>query len=407
MVFKCQEDSFLKEYTAKVVSCQRAKLYWSKGEATGKELHGFNVILNDTILFPEGGGQRCDYGTIDGKPVRRVLRKGSKAVHFVESTESFEVGTEVKLKLDWERRVDHMQQHSGQHLITALFYSAFNYDTTSWWMGTETSYIELNTTNLIVRESLDFVERTARALIIEGRKISVEMVRPEKVAEDAHAPRGLPKDHVDLARVVRIEGIKSNMCCGTHVSNISQLQTIKLLYAEKTKNNVKIHFVVGERVLKKLTVCYQREMQLNMILKSGPTQHLELIEKLQSSLKNARNGFQKLLKEIAIAEAQKLLNMPEPRPKYYSLHRKDGIEMDFINTFLRNAPEDVFYFLTVCDDAGMGIMVLRGVALLVRKFGPLFTEILEGKGIGKENNFQAKITNGGRIDECEVLLKEF
>uniref|UniRef100_A0A0A1WVR7 Alanyl-tRNA editing protein Aarsd1-A n=1 Tax=Zeugodacus cucurbitae TaxID=28588 RepID=A0A0A1WVR7_ZEUCU len=412
MVFKCQEDSFLRQFTTKVLSCEAATLDWiPPGETNAKKLQGYNVICEDTILFPEGGGQPCDYGQLNGQPVRSVIRKGAEAIHFVETSTRFEEGDVIKQSLDWNRRLEHMQQHSGQHLITALFDSEFKYDTTSWWLGSDTSYIELDTKHLISRESLDLIERRANELIREGRVVTVQLEDPEiaKEFQDARAPRGLPKDHVGLARVVRIEGVESNMCCGTHVSNLSQLQCIKLLYAEKSKNAVNVHFVVGERVLRKLGEIFQREQQMNLALKGGPTQHLELIQKLQLNLKSSTKAFQKLLKDVAISEAEKLENTPQPYPKYYCLHRKDGIEPDFINTFLRNAPEGIFYFLTVSENSsnnGKGLMVLRGSENEVKKFGEIFMELLEGKGNGRDTNFQGKFNNGSKIPECNAILEK-
>ncbi|XP_030564726.1 alanyl-tRNA editing protein Aarsd1-B [Drosophila novamexicana] len=415
MVFKCQEDSFLKQFRTTVVSCEYATLEWSgeDNSAEARQLRGVNVVCEDTILFPEGGGQPCDYGTINGQPVRNVLRKGSTAIHFVESSTCFEEGSEVQQHLDWPRRLDHMQQHSGQHLITALFDREFKYDTTSWSLGASVSYIQLSTPHLISRESLDLIERQANDLIREGRAVSVLLVDPEVAQEfqDARAPRGLPKDHEGLARVVRIEGIESNMCCGTHVTNLSQLQCIKLLYAEKVKSNVLVYFVVGERVLRKLGEIFKREQQLTVALKGGPQQHLELVQKLHQNVKSTRKSFQQLLKDFANAEAERLENLPKAmRPKYFALHRRDGIEVDFINTFLRNAPEEIFYFLTVSESVSSGSgakghMVLRGEPTLVEQLGPKFLELLEGKGNGKENNFQGKITNLSGLQECNALLE--
>ncbi|KAL7745293.1 hypothetical protein ACLKA6_015318 [Drosophila palustris] len=415
MVFKCQEDSFLKEFQTTIVSCDYATLDWS-GEDNSSEtrqLRGFNVVCENTILFPEGGGQPCDYGTINGQQVRSVVRKGSTAVHFVESTSSFEEGAEVQQRLEWSRRLDHMQQHSGQHLITALFDREFKYDTTSWSMGSSVSYIQLSTPHLISRESLDLIERQANDLIREGREVSVVLVDPETALEfqDARAPRGLPKDHEGLARVVRIEGIESNMCCGTHVNNLSQLQCVKLLYAEKVKTNILVYFVVGERALRKLGEIFQREQQLTVALKGGAQHHLELVQKLQQNVKSTRKSFQQLLKDFATAEAERLEDLSKSlRPKYFALHRRDGIEVDFINTFLRHAPEEIFYFLTVSEgvsagSAARGHMVLRGDPALIQELGPKFLELLEGKGNGKENNFQGKINNLANLQECTALLE--
>ncbi|KAH8291695.1 hypothetical protein KR018_006053 [Drosophila ironensis] len=413
MVFKCQEDSFLKEFKTKIVSSDFATFNWTNPAGEVQNLKGFNVVCEDTILFPEGGGQPCDYGTLDGCPVRNVTREGSTAVHFVESPKSFEAGAEVSQLLDYPRRLDHMQQHSGQHLITALFDREFNYDTTSWSLGSSVSYIQLGTPHLISRESLDLIETQANELIRQGREVTVRLADPEvaKDFQDARAPRGLPRDHVGLARVVCIEGIESNMCCGTHVSNLSQLQCIKLLYAEKFKSSIVVYFVVGERVLTKLGEVFQREQQMTQALKGGPAQHLELVQKLQQNVKGSRKIFQQLLKDFATAEAERLEDLPKnERPKYFALHRRDGIEVDFINTFLRHAPEGIFYFLTISEgisagSSAKGQLVLRGDPELVQQLGPQFLELLEGKGNGKEGSFQGKINNLARLQECQELLE--
>ncbi|KAI9588906.1 alanyl-tRNA editing protein Aarsd1-B [Glossina fuscipes] len=414
MVFKCQEDSFLKQFTTKVVNCEPASLQWCPpGITESQELTGFNVILEDTILFPEGGGQPCDYGTINGEPVRSVARRGSEAVHFVESSKSFEEGTQVQQRLDWQRRLDHMQQHSGQHLITELFDSEFNYETNSWWLGSEMCYIELNTKHLLSRESLDLIESKANDIIIEGKEVKVVLIDPASAEMDGVRARNLPKDVEGPVRVIRIDGQRDNMCCGTHVSNLSQLQAIKLLFAEKTKTGINVYFVAGLRVIKRLGDCFQREQQLNLAFKGGPTQHLDLLQKLQNNLKATRKSFQKILKDLAIIEAEKLEAMPRPLPKYFSLHRKDGIEVEFINTFLRHAPEEIgLYFLTVSEapvgnSPTKGHMVLRGQPNLVDHFSTKFLKILEGKGSGKDGNFQGKINNVKEIPECEALLDEY
>lgn len=145
--------------------------------------------------------------------------------------------------------------------------------------------------------------------------------------------------------------------------------------------------------------------------RGGPQQHLELVQKLQQNVKTTRKSFQQLLKDFANAEAERLENIPKKeRPKFFALHRRDGIEVDFINTFLRNAPEDILYFLTVSEgvaagSSAKGHMVLRGDPALVQEFGPQFLELLEGKGNGKENNFQGKINNLANLQECTALLE--
>jgi misacylated tRNA(Ala) deacylase len=90
----------------------------------------YEVVLEDTVLFPEGGGQPDDRGKINGVDVVRVLRRGSTAVHLTQ--EPLQEGAEVDIEVDWGRRFDHMQQHSAQHLITAIAEQKFGHKTTSW-----------------------------------------------------------------------------------------------------------------------------------------------------------------------------------------------------------------------------------------------------------------------------------
>lgn len=134
---------------------------------------------------------------------------------------------------------------------------------------------------------------------------------------------------------------------------------------------------------------------------------------MQTNLKTIAKSFQRLLKEIAISEAVNLTAKHNVSPQpYFSLHRRDGLEVDFIHTFLRNAPDNIpLYFLTVWDVNNTpvrGHMVLRGSPELVANFGHKFLELLNGKGgSSNEKSFQGKITNPNNIGKCEDLLKEY
>lgn len=230
-------------------------------------------------MFPEGGGQPNDRGnvilkTADGQQkfdVVNVIRKGSSAVHFIENAGNdfdLKVGDEVVQHVDWVRRHDHMQQHSGQHLISALFEKEFNYNTRAWWLGGESSYIEIEGKN-ITDEEMQKIERQCNDFIAQALPVNVQIYETADCAGDevSRASRGLPVDLSGPIRVINIEGVDSNMCCGTHVTNLAQLQMVKLMNIEKTKGKTFVHFLVGNRVLKKLESSFQREIQFNLLLK--------------------------------------------------------------------------------------------------------------------------------------------
>lgn len=138
------------------------------------------------------------------------------------------------------------------------------------------------------------------------------------------------------------------------------------------------------------------------------------MKKLQANQKTGQRTLQKCLKEIAVYEAEKLKSL-QPQPKWYSLHRTDGNELDFINAFLRNAPEIgqndeglQLLFLTAKEEgSNKGQLVLFGAPKVINELGPLVCDLLDGKGNGKGQRYQAKVNNLKQIKACEKRIMEF
>ncbi|CAB0009555.1 unnamed protein product [Nesidiocoris tenuis] len=383
VVFACQRDSFLKEYSTTVLSCEPVQI---DHDGSKEKISCYEVVCEDTIIFPEGGGQPYDVGRMDDVPVFKVLRRGAEAVHYVEKP--IDKGTVVKQTIDWERRLDHMQQHSGQHLITAIADAMFGYATTSWWLGEEVSHIELNTTSLS-QEQVEQLERAVNEKIREALPVTVAVLQNGDPQLDAATTRGLPKDHVGDVRIVTIASVEANMCCGTHVSNLAQLQSIKLLGFEKgKKGKTNLLFLVGNRVLARLDKMYKRELELNLLLKNGPDSHMMLIDKLIKSNKTVSKSLQTVLKDGASLEIAKL-KASNPKPTFFFHHRKEA-EMDYVNYFIKELNDPAILLLLVVGDGPECHVVLNGPPDLVQNLGPSVAEILDGKGNGKGGRFQAK-----------------
>uniref|UniRef100_A0A6Q2WSA6 Alanyl-transfer RNA synthetases family profile domain-containing protein n=1 Tax=Esox lucius TaxID=8010 RepID=A0A6Q2WSA6_ESOLU len=360
MAFQCQRDCYMQEFVTSVVACSPAEL---KQEINGKKeiIKGFNVKLQDTILFPEGGGQPDDHGLIGDVPVLRVTRNGAEAVHFVGSV--LEVGREVQLKVDWERRFDHMQQHSGQHLITALADSMFGYKTTSWELGRQRSTIELDTPSLKPAQ-VEALEAAVNEKIRANIPVTVQLLSLDDPALEKVRSRGLPDDPAGPIRIIDIEGVDANMCCGTHVSNLSHLQVIKLLGTEKgKKNKTNLIFLVGFRVLKYVERSYSIERSLVSLLKTGPDDHVDAVDKIQKTVKALQKCNLNLLRDMAVLVAQ---------------------------NFKLNPERDLNVYWTFFDQK-------------VVELGPRVLEMLEGKGAGKNGRFQGKVNSMARRGEVEVV----
>lgn len=253
------------QLTAKVTSCEPSILK----VAGDLQIDGYDVILDDTILFPEGGGQPHDKGSINGHEVLQVRRdKNGFGVHFLKSSQPLTQGSVVSVEVNWNRRFDHMQQHSAQHLITAVAEDHFELSTTSWMLGHQVSNIELDSQN-ITQETIDSLEEMVNEKIRLNVPVTINLYGKESdELKGVRTRLELPQDHEGLIRVIRIEGIDCNTCCGTHVSNLSHLQMIKFLNVEKGKKGKSLlYFLAGNRVLNHMSLLLSREKMMTTLLK--------------------------------------------------------------------------------------------------------------------------------------------
>uniref|UniRef100_A0A8C6QVJ6 Alanyl-tRNA editing protein Aarsd1 n=1 Tax=Nannospalax galili TaxID=1026970 RepID=A0A8C6QVJ6_NANGA len=396
MAFRCQRDSYAREFTTSVVACCPAEL---QTDAGGKKevLRGFHVVLEDTLLFPEGGGQPDDRGTINDIPVLRVTRRGAQADHFTQTPLS--PGSQVQVQVDWERRFDHMQQHSGQHLITAVADHLFGLKTTSWELGRLRSIIELDSPS-VTAEQVAAIEQSVNEKIRNRLPVTVRELSLDDPEVEQVRGRGLPDDHAGPIRVITIEGVDSNMCCGTHVSNLSDLQVIKILGTEKgKKNKTNLMFLAGNRVLKWMERSHGTEKALTTLLKCGAEEHVEAVKKLQNSIKLLQKEEPSLLQFHSLTSTWISCLFP--------LSRKEG-DSEFMNIIANEiGSEETLLLLTVGDEKGAGLFLLSGPAEAVETLGPRVAEILEGKGAGKKGRFQGKATKMSRRAEVQALLQDY
>nr|XP_049706402.1 alanyl-tRNA editing protein Aarsd1-like [Helicoverpa armigera]XP_049707933.1 alanyl-tRNA editing protein Aarsd1-like [Helicoverpa armigera] len=405
MVFKCQEDSFLKEFTSKVVKCEPTNEPVVEYGKTSL-FEGFQVTLENTILFPAGGGQPHDLGWLNSTEVVQVLRKGDEALHFTK--DPIAVGTVVDQKINWERRFDHMQQHSGQHLLSAILEKEHNLPTTSWWLGSDECYVELDSVK-VSNDVIKATEKRCNQLITDAVPVNVKFCKAnDPDLNEAHT-RGLPKDCMETIRIICIGTIDENMCCGTHVSNLSQLQMIKLIGAEpgkKGKTNLK--FLVGNRVTKTFQQMLDREKAVTGLLKNEPSKHEELIQKLQKNLKVANKNLQTVLLDLAQYEADKI-KRTQPKPKYMIMFKKEATP-EFNRAVIKGLEgEGMFMFLASeePDKPKEGQIIIQGPEEHCNALGDKITELLKGKGAFKNGKFQGKAGDLTAMNKCKKLIEEY
>ncbi|XP_022342250.1 alanyl-tRNA editing protein Aarsd1-like [Crassostrea virginica] len=401
MALACQKNSYLREFETKVKSCTPSEL-----TVPGKKkekVQGYEVILEDTILFPEGGGQPDDRGTINDVEVLRITRRGADAIHFV--TKEIQVGSDVNLKVDWKRRFDHMQQHTGQHLITALAEKMYGCPTTSWCLGEIISSIELDIPSLTDQQVKDLEYEV-------NQKILAAIPATPHLYHDKDDPelkefrcRGLPDDHVGPVRVLIIDDIDSTLCCGTHVSNLSHLQMIKLLWTDKAKkkDRTNLMFVAGGRVHQYLGRCVKVERSLTSLLKGPLDDHYDLADKAVKASKTYQKYLTSVLRDLAVFEGQKFNSDCSP---FLSLHRKEG-DLEFMNIIVQQVTNsEKICFLTVGEEKGAGLFLISGPEIFIKEVGPKVADLMDGKGSINRGNFQGKANKLSKKGKAEKIIME-
>jgi len=257
------------------------------------------VVLDQTAFYAESGGQPWDLGTLNGIPVLQVLDDEGAIVHVLEREAD---GESVLGKIDWPRRLDHMQQHTGQHILSQAFIEIVNGETRSFHLGAEASTLEIGI-GQIGEETLDKVERRANEVVFEDRAVKTYFVPVERIAE---VPLRRPPKVEGLVRVVEVEGFDYSACGGTHVRRTGEIGLIKVIATERIRGNVRFTFVCGGRALTdyqvKTRVCRGLAGKFNV----PDTEIPASIEKIGAELKDAKKRLKTLEQTTAGYEARQL-----------------------------------------------------------------------------------------------------
>lgn len=258
------------------------------------------VILEETAFYPHGGGQPCDIGMINGISVLDVVIENDEVLHKLERLPE---QPNVICSIDWERRFDHMQQHSGQHLLSATCLDVLNARTVSFHLGQEYSTIDIELSELN-QEQLSKVEIEVNKRVFQNKKITSYFVTTEEVQSLPLVK--MPKVTENI-RIVEIEGIEYNACSGTHVSQTSEIGMIKLLKAEKQKGIVRIYFLCGYRVLEDYNKTLQMINTLSMKYNTSRDNIIDRIEKAEQEQKILEKQVLELSGKLEQYESKELL----------------------------------------------------------------------------------------------------
>ncbi len=280
------EDPFLREFTARVLSCEEAK-------------GGFAVVLDATAFYPEGGGQPADHGTLGTVHVLDVHEKGGVVTHLCDG--AFEPGETVRGTIDWARRFDHMQQHSGEHICSGLICAAYHCDNVGFHMGADIVTIDFNAE--IDWDGLMAIERRANEYIYEDHAIDIQIYRGAELDKiDYRSKKPLEGD----VRIASFPGADCCACCGTHVLRSGQVGLVKFLSCQKFREGVRIELLCGARAYRYLACVWEQNLRVAQSLSAKPTESAAAVARLSDELGALKLRAAKLEGQVFAQGAQRL-----------------------------------------------------------------------------------------------------
>lgn len=360
------------------------------------------AVLEDTVFYPEGGGQPTDRGTLNGVAVLEVVKREGEIRHLL--AETLPEGP-VEARLDWGRRFDHMQQHTGQHLLTAVAQDRFGWATTAFHLGPEVSDVELAVPRLGLEQLVELEAAVAEA-IRAARPVSDRWVSPEAYATERVRSRGLPEGHRGPIRLVGIEGLDLNTCGGTHLRSTAELEALVLLGAEPHLGGLRVLYAAGGRVRARMRAHEQRNLALRTLLGAPDADLAGVTDQKLAQLQAAERRARHLEDALSEALAEALAARPEPVVD----HHLEGQDAGFLGKVARAvlARNDRKVLLLTAFKGGQAAFVVAaapGGPLDLAALGREIAALLDGRGGGNAPVFQGKAGRLERREEALALLR--
>jgi alanyl-tRNA synthetase len=273
------EDQYLRDFTGRVTR---------RLDVGGRPA----VVLDATAFYPTSGGQPHDTGTLNGARVVDVLEQGEEIVHVLEKPFTSD---EVRGAIDWPRRMDLLQQHHGQHLLSEAFVRAVNAETTSFHLGEQTCTIDLSH-DRVTPDDAAAAEEIANDVVLEDREIAISWATREEVAK---LPMRKPPQVDGRIRVVRVADFDCSACCGTHPRRTGEVGPILVLGLERAKSSARVTFVCGRRAI----AWARRDVAIlksaGARLSSGRDELESAVERILGERAAAHKALQAIEKELA------------------------------------------------------------------------------------------------------------
>jgi alanyl-tRNA synthetase len=377
-------DSYLRDFSARVIETSP---------------DGRVVYLDRTAFYPTSGGQPFDLGTIGGTAVTEVYDEEERVAHRVAAPVA--MGS-VACAIDWRRRFDHMQQHTGQHLLSAVFEELFRLKTVSFHMGADSSTIDLEGGAVDARVLAD-TERRVNEAIWENRPVAVRF-------EHAAEVQGLrkPSDREGTLRVVSIEGVDRSACGGTHVCATGEIGAVLLRKVEKVRQSSRVEFLCGGRAIRRARADYDALARTAQLFSAPLDEVPGMVATAQETARAGDKARRKLELDLAAYQGRELYTDTEPgadgirrvsrRAERGNLEELRAIAQNFTAgskaVFVAALQDPASILLAVSEDAGIDAGKVLKAALTAHG----------GRGGGTARIAQGSVGDAARLDQILAEL---
>ncbi len=374
------EDSHQKSFCAKVLSCA-----WNEKKAC------YEVILDQTVFFPEGGGQYADTGVLGGAKVLDAQERDGEIIH--NTDQALEPGTEVEGTIDYPERFSKMQQHTGEHIVSGIIHRTFGYDNVGFHLGQELVTMDFNGT--FTEEELRQVELEANEAVVKNLQIVVTYPSKEELDRLEYRSK---KELTGQVRIVEIPGYDVCACCAPHVARTGEIGIIRLIDAVKYKGGTRVTMVCGFRALKDYRMKEENVREISRLLSAKPEESAQAVHRLQDE---ARMWKEKLVHVQSRTMEQILEKLPESVENYVLF--EEDVDKNVARRFVdegKSKCSGICGIFLGTDETGYRY-ILGSESVDLKAYSRAFHEALGGKGGGKGEMVQ------GTVPASEKAIRDY
>lgn len=351
---------------------------------------GFLVTLDATAFYPEGGGQACDLGTLGSANVLDVRERGDQVVHLCD--QALPAGTEVTGTIDYARRFDLMQQHTGEHMVSGIIHARYGYHNVGFHMGADVVTIDFD--GMIPPQDLPEIENAVNEAIWQDLPLHIWYPSPEELPQVGYrTKRALPWP----VRIVEVPGIDKCACCGVHVARTGEVGLVKLFSCVKFHQGVRIEMACGKRARDYLSRVYEQNRMVSQIFSAKILETGDAAKRFSDALAAEKLRCVGLQRQVFQTIAAGYAGQGDVL--YFARALEPAMVRELADIIARHCGGTASVFSGSEESFSFALVTYLDTDL--RPLGKAMTQALGGRGGGKPN-FQQ-----GSVKASEAMIRAF